>query len=417
MSKSMLLAVALGGLAGAPAPAEAQSVPATPAQSLAAKWNTICATAISGTLLFLRCDETFDSSAPLANLIAATGQRLDEIPGHARVATRDSAVSLGAVSVDVAGRPVAMRLSALPDGRLSLDARTETSLAAAWSLFFAADIGRVDRRDSPNEAAFKAATGSATAGIDWQLGSNWQVGVALNHVRENLDYTASDSEARTRFNGMLLTSSRSLGNTWNASAYYGRFRGTYDLSRDIAYTLPSPSGPIFVVAEALANPDARRRVSGIAVNGQWARRGWDLGVGLGLDNSLTGIDPYVESGGGGLALAVPARAVETRRGRIDGSIGRTFSHSRGVFQPSLRLGWRQEFSNPRRPLTVRLAQDPLENAITFDTEDPDGGWGEVALGGVFTFAGGHSGFFELRQRVAHSFLQERLLSLGWRIEM
>jgi hypothetical protein len=30
---------------------------------------------------------------------------------------------------------------------------------------------------------------------------------------------------------------------------------------------------------------------------------------------------------------------------------------------------------------------------------------------------GHSGFVQYRQRVGHEFLQERVLALGWRIEL
>lgn len=407
-----LIPLTLAIAASLSAPALAQS----PANALAARWNGICATAINGTLLFLRCGETLNSTNPLANLIAAQGQRLAEIPGQARVATRDVSLAFSGMNVDIGGQNLSLMFDPAA-GMLSLDARSEEELAAPWSLYFSADVGRINRKSSTNEAAFDAGTGSLTAGVDWQIGKHWLLGAALNHVREDLDFSASDSEASTRFTGLLLTASRSLGDAWSADVYHGRFRGQYDLSRAIGYTLPLPSGPVDVSAEANANPDASRKVSGLAVNGQWSVKGLDFGLGTGVDRSDTSIDPYAETGGGGLALTVPGRTVSTQRGRLDLTIGKTFSHQRGVFQPSLRLGWRQEFSNARRAVSVRLSEDPLRNAITFDTEDPDRVWAEVAVGGVMTFTGGHSGFFELRQRVAHSFLQERMLAIGWRIEM
>jgi len=417
MSKYTPLAIAITALLAQPALAQSQPQSPTPADSLAALWNGICATAIEGTLLFLRCDETLNSNDPRANLIAAVGQRLNEIPGQARVATRDVSQVLSSVNVDIGGRNLSLLFAAGNNGLLTLDASNDEQLAAPWSLHFSADVGRINRKAGRNEAAFDAGSGSLTAGIDWQLGKNWQVGAAVNHVREDLDFSQSDSVASTRFTGLLLTSTRLLGDTWSLSGYYGQFRGSYDLSRNIDYTLPLPSGPVNVSAEANASPDSRRRVIGLAGNGQWAHKGWDFGVGAGFDKNDTTIDAYTETGGGGLALTVPQRTVGTQRGRIDFTLGRTFSNTRGVFQPSFRAGWRQEFSNLRRAVTVRLAQDPLHNPITFNTEDPDKSWGEVALGGVMTFTGGHSGFFELRQRVAHSFLQERMLAIGWRIEL
>src|SRR4249919_1335598 len=86
ISFSGLLLPALAAL-----PASAQS----PSNALAAQWNTICATASAGTLLLVRCDETANSSDPNANLTAAEGQHPEQIPGQARVATRDTANNAG----------------------------------------------------------------------------------------------------------------------------------------------------------------------------------------------------------------------------------------------------------------------------------------------------------------------------------
>ena len=411
MATPVPIFVSLLALASQPALAQ------TPAEAFAARLPSICAGAVSGSALQQRCREILGSSDPRAISIAAFGQRLAEIPGQARVATRDVAQPLVSTHADLAGHDLSIRSTADNNGAVSAKVSTEGGLAAPWSLYFSADIGQLERKASRNEAAFNARTGSLTAGIDWQLGRNWQVGGAFNHVRENLDYSNSNGEARTRFSGLLVTASRAFGNSLSASAYYGRYRGSYQLSRDISFSLPLPSGPLNFSAQTDASPNARRRVSGIAGNGQWSRRGWDLGVGLGMDKNETTIAAYQETGGNGFDLRVPGRRINTRRGRIDFTVGRTFSNSHGVFQPSLRLGWRHEFSNVRRAVSVQLAEDPAHNKITFDTEDPDRNWGEVAIGGVMTFTHGHSGFFELRQRVAHSFLQERMLAIGWRIEM
>jgi uncharacterized protein YhjY with autotransporter beta-barrel domain len=386
---------------------------------LADRLVAICQGAPNGSPLAQRCSDLSNSTDPQAFLRAAIGQRLDEIPGQARVATRDFSAGLRGLRRGGGPAPddaTALLLQAGP-AALSVDGDGDEGLAARWSLYFSADAGRLDRRAGTNEAAFEADTASATLGVDWQAGADWQIGVAANHVREDLDFSASDSVAGTRFSGLLLTASRALGDTWSLTGYAGRYRGRYDLQRAIAYTLPLPGGAVSFSAVARARPDAERDVAGLSLDGRWARDGWDWGLTTGLDSNKTRIEAYRETGGGGLDLEVPGREVGTRRGHLDVSLGRTFSHARGVFQPSLRLGWRQEFGNPRRPVTLRLGDDPGRTGINFETEDPDRGWGEVALGGVMTFTGGHSGFFELRQRVAHSFLDERMLAVGWRIEM
>ena len=108
---------------------------------------------------------------------------------------------------------------------------------------------------------------------------------------------------------------------------------------------------------------------------------------------------------------------EAALARLDAALARNFSASWGVWQPMLRVGWRREFANPARPLSVRFVSDGSATPIRFDTDDADRAWGEAGLGAVFVFTGGHSAYFELRQRFGHDFLQERLFSIGWRMEL
>ena len=66
---------------------------------------------------------------------------------------------------------------------------------------------------------------------------------------------------------------------------------------------------------------------------------------------------------------------------------------------------------------MTLIGDPLNQPIRFNTEDPDRGWGDIAIGSVFTFTGGRSAFVQYQQRFAHDYLQERILAVGARIEL
>jgi uncharacterized protein YhjY with autotransporter beta-barrel domain len=402
------------------APAFAQ----TPTDALAAAWNTICATAsVSGGQLLVRCTETATSSSPIADLIAAEGQRLEEIPGQARAATREGSAQAPGLQVRVGPAlsqwshdPAATGLSLSYAGEG--DGDEAGGLAAPWGLFASVEGGRLERDDGSNEAGFDAGTLHATLGAERRIGARGQLGAAFNLDRERLDFTDSDGSADADYHGLLVFGSVALGDAWMLDAYAGHATGSSDLRRRIQYTLPEVGGGFDVIdALATADPDSRRRVFGGGIDWAWSRGAWQGDIGAGMDFTRTSIDAYTESGGGGLALEVPGRTIETRRGRVDARFGRTVSASWGVWQPSVRVGWRQEFGNERRRVTVQLADDALDNLITFDTEDPDRGWGELALGSVFTLAHGHSGFLEYRQRFAHDFLQERILAVGWRMEL
>lgn len=357
-----------------------------PDDALAALWTTLCPGVTPGTPLATRCNEIL-TGGPGSSAAAATGNFLGEIPGQGRAATRDGS----------------------PD-----DDKLRSELGAGWSVFLGADAGRLKRRDGVNESPFDGDTGALSAGVDWSPGADWRLGLLLNHSRDELDFIESRGSTRARFTGLIGLGGWNLGEQVALDAYAGKLNGDYRLRRSIEYSLPSG---VSVSSLASASPDADRQLAGVGLTWALPSNGWEWQLGGGVDWQRTEIDIYSESGGDGLALVVPARAITSRRGRLDAALARSLSTDWGVWQPIARLGWRHEFANPSRPLSVRFADDPAGTPIVFDTDDADRNWGEIGLGAVFIFTGGHSAFVEYRQRLGHDFLQERLLSVGWRIEL
>ena len=188
----------------------------------------------------------------------------------------------------------------------------------------------------------------------------------------------------------------------------------YRVRRAINFTLLSG---VAIDTVANASIDAERSLAGLGLTWAIPSGAWEWQLGAGLDWQRTDLDAYAETGGSGLALFVPGRSITSRRGRLDATLARNVSARWGVWQPMLRLGWRREFANPARPLAVTFVNDGSATPIRFDTDDADPAWGEAGLGAVLVFTGGHSAFIELRQRFGHDFLQERLLSVGWRMEL
>ena len=374
------LLVAGLGLLSAPALAQ------TPEDALTNAWNAACAGAAPASELAQRCAEIF-AGGPGSRGDAAAGNFLEEIPGQGRSSTRDGGA-----------RENAQR----------------QSISAHLSLFVSADSGRLTRKDSANEAPFDGDTSSLTVGLDWAPNEHWLFGAALSHSEEKLDFDASASSARGRYTGGLAYGSWTPGAKLSLNGYIGRLEGSNELRRAIDYTLLSG---VHVSALASASPDSTRSLSGLGLDWSLPRGAWQWQFGAGVDWMKTRLEAYTESGGAGLALSVPTREIVTRRGRLDATLSRTVSQSWGVWQPQLQVGLRHEFANPARALTVRFADDAGGTPIVFNTEDPDSSWGEWSLGSVFVFTHGHSGFLQYRQRFGHAFLQERVLALGWRVEL
>ena len=358
----------------------------SPGDALAGRWVALCAGAAPGSDLATRCAEIF-AGGPGSTAVAAAGNFLGEIPGQGRAATRDGS----------------------PD-----DDALRQELGAGWALFASVDAGRLTRRDGTNEAPFDGDTGALTAGVDWAPGQAWRLGLLLNHARDSLDFIDSAGSTRTRFTGLVATGGWNLSDAVALDGYAGRLQGDYRLRRQIDYTLPSGVG---VRSLASARPDADRSLAGLGLSWFLPAGAWEWQLGAGVDWQRTDIDAYAETGGAGLALFVPGRSITSRRGRVDATLARNLSTSWGAWQPMARLGWRHEFANPARPLGVRFVGDANGTRVVFETDDADSGWAEAGVGAVFVFTGGHSAFIEYRQRLGHDFLQERLLALGWRIEL
>jgi len=375
------LKVALAGLL-LPALALAQ----TPEDALTNAWTALCPSAAPGSQLAQRCAEIL-AGGPNSRSDAAAGNFLEELPGQGRASTREG-------------------------GKRENEQRRQ--IATNWSLFLSADIGRLDRKQGTNEAGFNGHTDSLTAGVDWAPNAKWVLGLAFNHGEEDLDFDFSDGEAHGKYDGAIGYASWMPSESLSLNGYYGQLNGSNSLRRAIDYTLASGTS---VQALATATPDSRRRLSGLGLDWSLPRGAWQWQLGAGVDWTQTRLDAYDETGGDGLALSVPTREIVSRRGRLDATLGRVVSQNWGVWQPQLRFGLRHEFANPARVLRVSFVDDTGNTPIAFDTEDPDANWGEWALGSVFVFTHGQSGFLQYRQRFGHAFLQERVLALGWRIEL
>ena len=378
------LGLFLLALAAAPA-ASAQT---TPEDVLSNAWDAACAGAAPASDLAARCAEIF-AGGPGSRDVASAGNFLEEIPGQGRSSTRDG-------------------------GARENQHEQRHELNAQLAVFASADFGWLDRKDSPNEAAFGGDTRSLTIGVDWTPNTHFSLGLAFNHAEEELDFDASAGSAKGDYDGGIGYAAWMPTAALSLNGYYGKLDGGNRLRRAIDYVLPDGTR---VQALAGAEPDSTRELAGLGLDWTLPRGAWQWQLGAGIDRSETRLEAYPESGGEGLDLSVPTRRIVSRRGRLDATVSRTVSQAWGVWQPQLRIGWRHEYENPGRALRVTFAEDATGTPIVFNTQDPDASWGELAVGSVFVFAHGHSGFVQYRQRFGHEFLQERVLALGWRMEL
>ncbi len=357
--------------------------------SLGTALNGICSAATPGNAFFTRCQEYLASTDPQRATRIAAGQRLEELPGQGRASTRSQ----------------------------QQDQIVSEDLGQGWSVFLSADLGRLDRDTSFNEAAFDGSADRFTGGVNYQVNTHLLLGLALNHTRETLDFDQSGSSNNSSMNGALFTANVSPDDHFSFDAYYGRFSGDTKNIRNIDYTIQTTPGNFQTFSsQATASPGVSRNVAGVTGSWLWNKNAWSGGISLGMDQSKTRLEAYSETGGNGFGIDVGERNIKSRTGSLSFSVSKTYSVDWGVLIPTARLGLKKEFDNPGRQLAVQFTQDSTNTNILFNTSDPDTQWGEVGIGVSLVMKKGHQAFFEYRQRFAHDFLQERSLALGWRME-
>ena len=186
--------------------------------SLGTALNGICSAATPGNAFFTRCQEFLGAVDPLAARRIGAGQRLEELPGQGRASTRSQ----------------------------QQDKIVSEDLGEGWSVFLSADLGRLDRDTSFNEAAFDGRADRLTGGVNYQVNPHLLLGLALNHTSETLDFDQSGSSNDSSMNGALLTANFTPTEHFSFDAYYGHFSGcgTRTLGRAVlasAWTKQKPS--------------------------------------------------------------------------------------------------------------------------------------------------------------------------------
>ncbi len=351
--------------------------------------NGICSAATPGNAFFTRCQEFLAASDPLAARRIGAGQRLEELPGQGRASTRSQ----------------------------QQDKIVSEDLGEGWSVFLSADLGRLDRDSSFNEAAFNGSADRLTGGVNYQVNTHLLLGLALNHTREALDFDQSGSSNDSSMDGALLMANFSPAEHFSFDAYYGRFSGDTKNIRNIDYTIERTPGNFQTFSsQAFAAPGVSRKVAGVTGSWLWNKGAWSGGISLGMDQAKTKLNAYSETGGNGFGIDVGERNIKSRTGSLSFNLSKTYSVSWGVVIPNAGLGLRKEYDNAGRKLGVRFTQDRSNTTIRFDTADPDTQWGEMSVGVSLVMKKGNQAFFEYRQRFAHDFLQDRSLALGWRKE-
>lgn len=384
---AILLAVCLA------APASAQ----TPPQALDALWTSVCAQAQPGSAFFSRCQEILNAGPGSADRssAAALGNNLGVVSAQGRM-----------VEGDQQGAPAGVATETLLDQE-------------RWGIFASVHGGSLERDGTAAEAGFDADQLGAVLGMDYRFNNGATGLLALEHRSYDADYNDGAGRVEQKAFGVRASLYGAIGENGGWQASLGSEDLEYDMQRRIAYSLVLNAGtpqqsPVDISGLALARPDGRQDSASVGLDWSWPREAWALRASTGLDWQRLRIDAYAEQEASGLAFAFDRQTVTSLQGHVGLELSRVNSATWGVWIPYARLDWFHEFRNDPRQIVSRFVLDQAGVPVSFGTEAPDRNFGAFGAGVSGVFAGGWQAYAGISVTVAHAFLDEQRIDIGFR---
>lgn len=370
----------------------------TPPGALDDAWINACAQAIPGTDFFDRCQEILNAGPGSGDRrsAAATGNNLGTTGAQGRTANRIDE-SREAEGVDYEE----------DFGRLSVH--------------FNAAYRNTERDQTAFENGFDSDIFGVNGGLDYRMGDTWSIGAVAGYQDSDTSFDFGAGQMDTSAWSLTGVLNGRIGEHGYFNAYTGVASLDYENRRNINYTITLNAGQpnestTTVSAAATSDTDGDQFLAGVAAGYAGNRGAVGYGIGLSADLLDTDIDGYVERGGGGLALAVPAQDIRSFTAALNADISYTNSRSWGILRPYARLRLEHEFDDDSRTQAPSFAGDPGGFRIVYTTDEPDRNYVIAAAGVSGVMLSGNAWYVEAQRLFQHDFFSEWAVNAGMRIE-
>ena len=308
--------------------------------------------------------------------------------------------------------------TSLPTGilkRLKPSDKEDTELSfKGINVFFSTEYESLDRTKTAFEDAYDSDLRRLTAGADVRLSSYITMGSALVTYRQNGDFQ-SGGDFETKSNGILVYGLVQPKETYiqGSIGYYDRSsnreRSAYFESFDVTFF--SASGT------PNADFDSDEWTASLSTGYDYSHNRFTLSPYLALDWSELTVEQYAEQDSSGLALTFYEEEINSLMSTLGLHSSYTISVSNGVIAPQLDIAWKHEYKNDQREPEVSFVDDTLNKRFSYQTDDPDRDFYEVAASLVFIAPGGIQGFATFRETLSHNFLDQSAIVIGGRLEL
>ena len=277
-----------------------------------------------------------------------------------------------------------------------------------------------DRDDTVWTNEFDFDTYGITGGVDYRFSDNIVLGAALSYHDVDADFdnkptVSGGSVDADGWGGFLY-------GTYYADRFYidglaGYAKTDYDTKRRIL--IPDANNPAATIDEtAKGSPDSDDYTISLGAGYSFTRGSLNYGPYARVTYYEVDIDDYQEKGAeaSGLNLDVDGQNWESLTSVLGGQLSYAYSQSFGVLVPQGRAGWVHEFENDSDDFTAVYVNDPNQNQLRAETDNPDRDYFELGLGVSAVFKNGTQAFFYYDTLLGFDDVTDHVFTLGGRME-
>ena len=290
-----------------------------------------------------------------------------------------------------------------------------------WGFFAAGNIGRGEADAGKSTPAYDYDIDGITAGIDYRQSDDFIIGAALGYTRQDTDLAGNQGTVEMSGTSLSAYGTYSFKEVLYLDGVITYGWNSYDMTRRLAYTLPTASGGTTSVNQVASGSPGGDLLSGaLTFGGDFHKDAFSFSPYGQMLYTRVGFDSYEEtmqSGpGSGLGLAVDARTVTALTGILGSRFSYTHSTDWGVLVPTASLEWNHEFKDDENAISARFIHDPTQTLISVDGDPMDTQYFRVGIGLSMVLARGRSGFFLYDYMVGRDGQSQENFAIGIRIE-
>ena len=290
-----------------------------------------------------------------------------------------------------------------------------------WGFFASGTFGNGSADPRQVTPGYGFHTSGLTAGVDYRFSDKLIFGVSAGYAKYSSNVNAGRGGMDTSGWSLSAYSTFFHQDSWYLDGVLTYGSNTYDITRDIIYTLTTNTGTTSVHQVAASNSNGSTLAGALTFGRDFVKGPWSFGPyfrGTYTRVSFDGSHEVLISGlpGNGLGFAIQSRDLTSVASVLGAKLNYVSSQSWGVMMPHAEVEWQHEFSDSPDSLTARFLQDPTATPITVKGDSIDTDFFRLGLGMSFVFTHGRSGFIYYEKTLGRTGITQDNIALGMRLE-